>query len=318
MKKISNRNQAEKIILSARNTIKKLELEGLQIPSDLQNMIKQKIKTRYTTHEVDVLKEHLNPRHLRARAEKLTFPEIRRSYAFYTNKAGTHNFSFSFRNNKNEKKAFARKLYRDINYALTNHPSRDFDMNLRELLITLDFNIKRINFQSLRSQSNWIINDWKQIDKNDFINAVIKKYDMDFTSEFYYRVEQVIGSGRTSETEYKKYKKFSREQAMKSFGETFDMTPELAETIYDFFQNSAEWALYRKNYSPSDDINIGLFFDDIEEAMSLGISVSDIDAIIANNQVKHSTYSARIALEDIIAEKRSALEEALEKATSGN
>ena len=291
-KKMSNRAQVEKILQSAQKSIAKAEKTGQTVPDYIKKLASTPIKSRYSKREVEKFKYHLDPRHIAAEARKT------RILSFSTNEGGTHELVVHATD-----KEFPRKLgkgvYSGIKYALEHHPSRDFDIELRKFLSFLGYNVKLIKWRSL-NPNNFIINTFKDIKMDDFVRKFLEKYDVDETSYFYAGVEALVGSGRFSEEEYEKYIDFSKQKAMASFADNLNITPERAQTIYDFFQKSSVWNTYRKNFKPSDDISMETLLGDIEEALDSGINVSDIDGIIDNNKVKGDTTLVRRALENAI------------------
>ena len=291
-KSMSNRAQVEKILQSAQKAIAKAEKSGQTVPDNIKKIASTPIKSRYSKREVEGIKYHLDPRHIAAEARKT------RVLSFSTNEGGTHELRVRATPKEFHKK-LGEEVYKGIKYALEHHPSRDFDIDLRKFLKHLGYNVKKLQWESLNIK-NFIINTFKEIKMNDFIKKFVEKYDDDETSYFYAGVEALVGSGRFSEEEYKKYEEFAKEKAMASFADNLNITPERAQTIYDFFQKSDVWSTYRKNFKPSDDVSIETLLGDIEEALDSGINVSDIDEIIDNNKVKGDTTLVRRALENAI------------------
>ena len=291
-KKMSNRAQVEKILQSAQKAIAKAEKSGQTVPEYIKKMASTPIKTRYSKREVEGFKYHLDPRHIAAEARKT------RVLSFSTNEGGTHELVVHATDKEFPRK-LGKEVYVGIKYALEHHPSRDFDIELRKFLSFLGYNVKLIKWRSLNPR-NFIINTFKEIKIDDFVRKFINKYDDDETSYFYAGVEALVGSGRFSEKEYEKYIDFSKEKAMASFADNLQITPERAQTIYDFFQKSSVWATYRKDFKPSDDISMDDLLDYIEEGLNSGMSISDIDNIIDTNKVKSDTLLVRRALENAI------------------
>lgn len=303
-KSMSNRAQVEKIMSSAKKAIAKAEKSGQIVPDNIKKLASTPIKTRYSKREVEGIKYHLDPRHIAAEARKSTNPVKRHTMTFSNNKSGSHQISFKSRDNE-VPTAIAKEIYKGISYALKYHPSRDFDTDVRRFLsdiLKYNINMYKDKFAEGKklTKKEFIINDWKKISKEDFIKKFVEKYDSDFTSYFYAAIEAIVSSGRLSPKDYKKFKKFTEERAMKSFADNYKLTPERAKTIYDFFQKSSVWNTYRNNFSPSDDISIDELLGDIEEALDGGMTISDIDEIINNNKTKNDTTLVRIALENAI------------------
>lgn len=290
-KSMSNRAQVEKILQSAQKAIAKAEKLGKTVPEYIRKMVSTPIKARYSKREVEGLKYHLDSRHIAAEARKS------KVLTFTTNEGGTHELRVRATQKEFPKK-LGEEVYKGVKYALEHHPSRDFDIELRKFLSFLGYNVKLLKWHSLNP--NNFINTFKEIKMDDFVRKFINKYDDDETSYFYAGVEALVGSGRFSEEEYKKYEEFANEKAMASFANNLNITPERAQTIYDFFKKSSVWNTYRKNFNPSDDISMETLLGDIEEALDSGINVSDIDEIIDNNKVKSDTTLVRRALEEAI------------------
>ena len=291
-KKMSNRAQVEKILQSAKKAIAKAEKSGQTVPDYIKKLASKPLKSRYSKREVEGFKYHLDPRHIAAEARKT------RVLSFSTNEGGTHEL-IVHATDKEFPRKLGKEVYLGVKYALEHHPSRDFDIELRKFLKHLGYNVKKLQWESLNIK-NFIINTFKEIKMDDFIKKFVEKYDDSETSYFYAGVEALVGSGRFSETEYKKYEEFAKQKAMASFADNLNISPERAQTIYDFFQKSDIWSTYRKNFKASDDISIETLLGDIEEALDSGINVSDIDEIIDNNKIKGDTTLVRIALENAI------------------
>lgn len=291
-KKMSNRAQIEKILKSAEKAIAKAEKLGKTVPEYIKKMASTPIKTRYSKREVEGFKYHLDPRHIAAEARKT------RVLSFSTNEGGTHELVVHATDKEFPRK-LAKEVYVGVKYALEHHPSRDFDIELRKFLSFLGYDVKLIKWRSI-TPKNFIINTFKDIKMNDFVRKFIEKYDDNETSYFYAGVEALVGSGRFSEEEYKKYVDFSKQKAIASFADNLNITPERAQTLYDFFQKSSVWATYRKDFKPSDDISMDDLLDYIEEGLNSGMSISDIDNIIDTNKVKSDTLLVRRALENAI------------------
>ena len=325
-KKISNRAQVEKILQSAQKAIAKAEKSGKTVPEYIKKMASTPIKTRYSKREVEGFKYHLDPRHIAAEARKT------RILSFSTNDGGTHELVVHATDKEFPRK-LGKEVYSGIKYALEHHPSRDFDIELRKFLSFLDYNVKLIKWRSI-NPNNFIINTFKEIKMDDFVRKFLEKYDAVITesvitamnstsiveelnktetstvketietavetSYFYAGVEALVGSGRFSEKEYEKYIDFSKEKAMASFADNLNITPERAQTLYDFFQKSSVWATYRKDFKPSDDKVMNDLLDYIESGLNSGMSISAIDNIIDTNKVKSDTLLVRRALENAI------------------
>ena len=287
-KKMSNRAQVEKILKSAQKAIAKAEKTGQTVPDYIKKMASTPIKSRYTKREIEKFKYHLDPRHIAAEARKI------KVLSFSTIEGGTHELVVHATDKEFPRK-LGKEVYSGIKYALEHYPSRDFDIELRKFLSFLGYNVKR----SL-NPNNFIINTFKDIKMNDFVRKFLDKYDDDETSYFYAGVEALVGSGRFSEKEYQKYIDFSKQKAMASFADNLNITPERAQTLYDFFQKSSVWATYRKNFKPSDDIAMNDLLDYIEGGLNSGMTISDIDNIIDTNKVKSDTTLVRRALENAI------------------
>lgn len=303
-KKMSNRAQIEKILKSAQKAIAKAEKKGQTVSDYIKKLASTPLKRSYRERELASLKYHLDPRHIAAEAKKATNPVTRHTMTFSNNKTGSHQISFKSRDD-DVPTSMAKEIYKGINYALKYHPSRDFDIDVRRFLSDiLGYNINMYEDKFAEgkklTKKEFIINDWKKISKEDFIKKFVEKYDSDFTSYFYAAIEAIISSGRLSSKDYKKFKKFTEERAMKSFADNLNITPERAQTIYDFFQKSSVWQTYRNKFSPSDDITMNVLLGDIEEALDSGMVISDIDEIINNNKVKNDTTLVRRALEEAI------------------
>lgn len=291
-KKMSNRAQVEKILQSAQKAIAKAEKSGQTVPDYIKKIASTPIKSRYSKREVEKFKYHLDPRHIAAEARKT------RVLSFSTNDGGTHELVVHATDKEFPRK-LGKEVYSGIKYALEHHPSRDFDIELRKFLSFLGYNVKLIKWRSL-NPNNFIINTFKDIKMNDFVRKFLDKYDDDETSYFYAGVEALVGSGRFSEKEYEKYIDFSKQKAMTSFADNLQITPERAQTLYDFFQKSSVWATYRKDFKPSDDKSVDDLLDYIEEGLNSGMTISDIDNIIDTNKVKSDTLLVRRALENAI------------------
>ena len=291
-KKMSNRAQVEKILQSAQKAIAKAEKSGQTVPDYIKKIASTPIKSRYSKREVEKFKYHLDPRHIAAEARKT------RVLSFSTNDGGTHELVVHATDKEFPRK-LGKEVYSGIKYALEHHPSRDFDIELRKFLSFLGYNVKLIKWRSL-NPNNFIINTFKDIKMNDFVRKFLDKYDDDETSYFYAGVEALVGSGRFSEKEYEKYIDFSKQKAMTSFADNLQITPERAQTLYDFFQKSSVWATYRKDFKPSDDKSVDDLLDYIEEGLNSGMTISDIDNIIDANKVKSDTTLVRRALENAI------------------
>ena len=291
-KSMSNRAQVEKILQSAQKAIAKAEKSGKKVPDYIKKLASTLLKTRYSKREVEKFKYHLDPRHIAAEARKT------RILSFSTNEGGTHELVVHATDKEFPRK-LAKEVYVGVKYALEHHPSRDFDIELRKFLSFLGYNVKLIKWRSINPK-NFIINTFQEIKIDDFIKKFLEKYDDDETSYFYAGVEALVGSGRFSEKEYEKYIEFSKQKAMASFADNLNITPERAQTIYDFFQKSSVWATYRKDFKPSDDVSMETLLGDIEEALDSGLNVSDIDNIIDINKIKNDTLLVRRALENAI------------------
>ena len=291
-KKMSNRAQVEKILQSAQKAIAKAEKTGQTVPDYIKKIASTPIKSRYSKREVEKFKYHLDPRHIAAEARKT------RILSFSTNEGGTHELVVHATNKEFPRK-LGKEVYSGIKYALEHHPSRDFDIELRKFLSFLGYNVKLVKWRSINPK-NFIINTFKEIKMDDFVRKFIDKYDDDETSYFYAGVEALVGSGRFSEKEYEKYIDFSKQKAMASFADNLNITPERAQTIYDFFQKSSVWATYRKDFKPSDDISMDDLLGYIEEGLNSGMTISAIDNIIDTNKVKNDTLLVRRTLENAI------------------
>ena len=291
-KSMSNRAQVEKILQSAQKAIAKAEKSGQTVPDIIKKIASTPIKTRYSKREVEKFKYHLDPRHIAAEARKT------RILSFSTNEGGTHELVVHATDKEFPRK-LGKEVYVGVKYALEHHPSRDFDIELRKFLSFLGYNVKLVKWRSL-NPNNFIINTFKDIKMDDFVRNFLDKYDDDETSYFYAGVEALVGSGRFSEEEYKKYEEFAKQKAMASFADNLNITPERAQTIYDFFQKSSVWATYRKDFKPSDDITMDELLNYIEEGLNSGMSISAIDNIIDTNKVKSDTLLVRRALENAI------------------
>ena len=291
-KSMSNRAQVEKILQSAQKAIAKAEKSGQTVPDIIKKIASTPIKTRYSKREVEKFKYHLDPRHIAAEARKT------RILSFSTNEGGTHELVVHATDKEFPRK-LGKEVYVGVKYALEHHPSRDFDIELRKFLSFLGYNVKLVKWRSL-NPNNFIINTFKDIKMDDFVRNFLDKYDDDETSYFYAGVEALLGSGRFSEEEYKKYEEFAKQKAMASFADNLNITPERAQTIYDFFQKSSVWATYRKDFKPSDDITMDELLNYIEEGLNSGMSISAIDNIIDTNKVKSDTLLVRRALENAI------------------
>ena len=291
-KSMSNRAQVEKILQSAQKAIAKAEKSGQTVPDNIKKIASTPIKTRYSKREVEKFKYHLDPRHIAAEARKT------RILSFSTNEGGTHELVVHATDKEFPRK-LGKEVYVGVKYALEHHPSRDFDIELRKFLSFLGYNVNLIKWRSLNPK-NFIINTFKEIKKDDFIRKFLKKYDDDETSYFYAGVEALVGSGRFSEKEYENFIDFSKQKAMASFADNLNITPERAQTLYDFFQKSSVWATYRKDFKPSDDITMDELLNYIEEGLNSGITISDIDNIIDTNKVNSDTTLVRRALENAI------------------
>lgn len=291
-KSMSNRAQIEKILKSAKNAIAKAEKSGKTVPEYIKKLASKPLKSRYSKREVEKFKYHLDPRHIAAEARKT------RVLSFSTSESGTHELVVHATDKEFPRK-LGKEVYSGIKYALEHHPSRDFDIELRKFLSFLGYNVKLVKWRSL-NPNNFIINTFKDIKMDDFVRKFLDKYDDDETSYFYAGVEALVGSGRFSEEEYEKYVDFSKQKAMDSFADNLNITPERAQTLYDFFQKSSVWATYRKDFKPSDDIAMDDLLDYIEGGLNSGMSISDIDNIIDTNKVKSDTLLVRRALENAI------------------
>ena len=291
-KKISNRAQVEKILQSAQKAIAKAEKSGQTVPDNIKKLASTPIKSRYSKREVEKFKYHLDPRHIAAEARKT------RILSFSTNEGGTHELVVHATDKEFPRK-LGKEVYIGVKYALEHHPSRDFDIELRKFLSFLGYNVKLVKWRSL-NPNNFIINTFKEIKIDDFVRKFLDRYDDDETSYFYAGVEALVGSGRFSEKEYEKYIDFSKQKAMASFADNLNITPERAQTLYDFFQKSSVWATYRKDFKPSDDKAMDDLLDYIESGLNSGITISDIDNIIDNNKIKSDTTLVRRALENAI------------------
>ena len=293
MKKgMSKRAQIGKIMSSAKKAIDKAEKSGQTVPDYIKKLASTPLKTRYSKREVEKFKYHLDPRHITAEARKTKI------LSFSTNEGGTHELVVHATDKEFPRK-LGKEVYIGIKYALEHHPSRDFDIELRKFLSFLGYNVKLVKWRSL-NPNNFIINTFKEIKMNDFVRKFLDKYDDDETSYFYAGVEALVGSGRFSEKEYEKYIDFSKQKAMNSFADNLQITPERAQTIYDFFQKSSVWATYRKDFKPSDDISMEDLLDYIEVGLNSGMTISDIDNIIDSNKVKSDTTLVRRVLENAI------------------
>lgn len=291
-KKMSNRAQVEKILQSAQKAIAKAEKSGKTVPDYIKKLASTPIKSHYSEREVEKFKYHLDPRHIAAEARKT------RVLSFSTNEGGTHELVVHATDKEFPRK-LGKEVYSGIKYALEHYPSRNFDIELRKFLSFLGYNVKLVKWRSL-NPNNFIINTFKEIKMDDFVRKFLDKYDDDETSYFYAGVEALVGSGRFSEKEYKKFIDFSKEKAMASFADNLNITPERAQTLYDFFQKSSVWATYRKDFKPSDDITMDDLLDYIEEGLNSGMSISAIDNIIDTNKVKSDTTLVRRALENAV------------------
>lgn len=291
-KAMSNRAQIERIMKSAEKAISKAEKLGQTVPDYIKKLASTPIKSRYSKREVEKYKYHLDPRHIAAEARKTKI------LSFSTNEGGTHELVVHATDKEFPRK-LGKEVYSGIKYALEHHPSRDFDIELRKFLSFLGYNVKLVKWRSL-NPNNFIINTFKDIKMDDFVRKFLDKYDDDETSYFYAGVEALIGSGRFSEKEYEKYIDFSKQKAMASFADNLNITPERAQSIYDFFQKSSVWATYRKDFKPSDDKSMDDLLGYIEEGLNSGMTISDIDNIIDTNKVKSDTLLVRRALEKAI------------------
>lgn len=182
-----------------------------------------------------------------------------------------------------EEEDLARGLFKNIKWAMSEHPRGFIDTSMFRLFQDLEKEGLKSNVFLTQKKTSEYINS---LNEDEFVKAYLKyqsrgqeeaKELSDISDRFY-------ESGRSSEDAYEHYRDSSFEKAKQTFMDNHsEFTKEEVDKLYDFFKNSVAWSHYQKIWQDSD--NVDTFRELLDVIDRKGNIVADARLLLKDDDI---------------------------------
>lgn len=259
----------------AKVLIKDLELNGLEVRGELKRLAEKPLtKSRYTKKQATNIVNLLKSNSIKSQAKPTKTTINMGSYYAHANIKNVPRFNESISVRKgHEAEDLAKHVMKSMKYNLTHRPSRDTGRAVGNILKSLGYKSKIGNeLEAL-----------KKLDMKDFTKNFVDKYESN-PSEIYDRINIFYRLGKSSPDAFKAKQKIDLAQSKNVFGQNTNMPSGSIDQLYDFFENSRVWSVFRKTYRPSDDMDV---YDNLEKLSGLlvdkTVTVGEVDNLLMSN-----------------------------------
>ena len=285
----------------ALNLFFELSYEGYEIRPSLRALIFKPLKnTRYTSKEVKTYLSLVSTQAIKAAAKKdgvkassRKAKETKRNsnIVYKVQRPILQNLTYQKEQYRevipvrkgHEEEDLARGLFKNIKWAMNEHPRGFIDASLFKLFMNLEKEGLKSNVFLTQKKTRDYINS---LNEDDFVKAYLKyqKEGEEEAKELSDISDRFYESGRSSEAAYEHYKESSFEKAKQTFMNRFDgFTREDVDILYDYFKNSIAWTQYQKVWDDSD--NVDTFREIIDAVKRKGNVAADARLLLKDNTI---------------------------------
>lgn len=271
-----NLENVKRAQLRAKTQIASLEQQGLVVENTLKDLAYRPLKQRYTTKQARDYINLLQKRRIESRA-RIPFQMPPFIGAQNVSTIGRYQ-EVIYARPQHIAEDLANSVYKALSYSLSKKTKGKSQAMASAISRILRSELMLKSKEKYTGSKN-IDKYFKGIKKDDFIKSFIKSYASDPQS-LMSSIRTYYAFGLSSPSAKYERGRILTESAKQIFASNNSLSPEQAESLYDYFRRSTIWSKFRTRYLPSDDIAIEDNLQDMSNALISGLDTATLDNLL--------------------------------------